>query len=89
MDPEAAYIANLLVAHAAIALGHAREEHHLREALATRKTVGMIMQQHEIDEDPAFHFLLGRLQHQERQVRDRCPGARRRGNRKFVRPPQP
>jgi GAF domain-containing protein len=62
VDPEAPEIASLFAAHAAIALGHAREEHHLQEALGTRKTIGqaigIVMQQHEIDEDRAFHFLL-------------------------------
>lgn len=62
IDPAALEIAELFATHAAIALGRARHEHQLNEALVTRKTIGqaigVVMERYEIDEDRAFHFLL-------------------------------
>lgn len=62
VDESAVDVARLLAAHAAIMLGHAQQEHHLNQALATRKligqAVGILMERFEIDEDRAFQFLV-------------------------------
>jgi GAF domain-containing protein len=61
IDVAAAQIAQLFATHAAIALGWARHDEQLNEALSTRKVigqaVGILMQRYQIDEDRAFHFL--------------------------------
>lgn len=61
IDPEAREIAQLFATHAAIALGWARHDEQLNEALSTRKVIGqalgIIMERYQIDEDRAFHFL--------------------------------
>lgn len=54
--------ARLFATHAAIALGHAQDEHHLNQALASRKTIGqaigIIMERYQIDQDRALQFLM-------------------------------
>jgi GAF domain-containing protein len=54
--------ARLFATHAAIALGHAQEEHHLHQALASRKTIGqaigILMERYQINEDRALQFLM-------------------------------
>ena len=40
IDPEAVHAAELFATHASIALGHAQQEHHLNQALASRKVIG-------------------------------------------------
>jgi transcriptional regulator with GAF, ATPase, and Fis domain len=61
VDIEAQQIAQLFATHAAIALGWARHDEQLNEALSTRKVIGqalgIVMQRYEIDEHRAFHFL--------------------------------
>jgi GAF domain-containing protein len=61
VDPDARQMAELFASHAAIALGRARHEHQLNEALASRKAIGqaigIVMERYQIDEDRAFHFL--------------------------------
>ena len=58
---DAVEVAELFATHAAIALGRARHEHQLNEAISTRKVIGqaigIIMERYQIDEDRAFHFL--------------------------------
>lgn len=62
IDPDAIQMAELFASHAALALGRARHEHQLNEALSSRKTIGqaigIIMERYRIDEDRAFHFLV-------------------------------
>jgi GAF domain-containing protein len=62
VDPEAANIAQLFAAHAAVAMGRARREEQLNNALVTRKAIGqaigILMERYRITEDRAFHFLL-------------------------------
>lgn len=93
VDPEAPEIARLFAAHAAIALGHAREEHHLQEAIGTRKiigqAIGIVMQQHEIDEDRAFHFLLRVSNTSNIKLRTVAQELVDEANRKFGRHPSP
>lgn len=61
IDPDAVHGAELFAVHAAIALGHAQEEHQLNEALSSRKVIGqaigILMERYKIDQDRAFQFL--------------------------------
>ena len=54
--------ARLFAIHAAIALGHAEQEHHLTQALTFRKTIGqaigIVMERYSIDEDRALQYLV-------------------------------
>jgi GAF domain-containing protein len=58
IDPDAVHMAELFAAHASLALGHARREEQLSTALLTRKVIGqaigILMEQHALDEDGAF-----------------------------------
>lgn len=62
VEPEALRSAELFAVHAALALGRARRESQLNEALASRKVIGqaigVVMERYQIDEDRAFQFLL-------------------------------
>ena len=62
INSSAVHIAQLFATHAALALGWARHDEQLSEALHTRKTIGqaigIVMERYRIDEDRAFHFLL-------------------------------
>ena len=62
IDPEAEHVAELVAAHAAIALGHAADREHLNEALHSRKVIGqalgILMERYGITEDRAFAFLV-------------------------------
>ncbi|WP_162260807.1 ANTAR domain-containing protein [Nocardioides sp. Soil805] len=83
--PEAA---ELFAAHAALALGRARREEQLHEALQTRKligqAIGVLMERYGIDEDRAFGFLVRasstsnvKLREVAREVVDRTNQGRR------------
>lgn len=62
IHPDASAIADLFAAHAAVALGHARQQQSLGEALATRQVigqaVGIIMERYGLPESRAFEFLV-------------------------------
>ena len=62
IDHDTVRLAELFATHAAYTLGHRRTEDELREALATRRTIGiaigMLMERHGIDEHAAFRFLV-------------------------------
>ncbi|WP_262849573.1 GAF and ANTAR domain-containing protein [Mumia quercus] len=55
-------LAALFASHATIALGRARQEEHLNDALVTRKVIGqaigIVSERYKISEDQAFHFLV-------------------------------
>ncbi len=74
IQPEAESLAELFAAHAAIALGHARERDTLNEALHSRKVIGqaigMLMERYEMDEDRAFAFLVRASSHSNVKLRD-------------------
>jgi GAF domain-containing protein len=74
IDPEAESIAELFAAHAAIALGTARERDTLNKALNTRKVIGqaigILMERYTIGEDAAFAFLVRASSHSNRKLRD-------------------
>jgi GAF domain-containing protein len=65
--------ARLFATHAAIALGHAQERASLTEGLRSRKTIGqaigILMQRHQITEDPAFAFLVRASSHRNIKLR--------------------
>ncbi len=74
VHPDAEGIADLFAAHAAIALGSAKERETLNEALHSRKVIGqaigIIMERYEMDEDRAFAFLVRASSTSNIKVRD-------------------
>lgn len=62
LHPDAEDVAELFAAHAAIALGHARERETLNDALHSRKTIGqaigILMERYQMNDDRAFAFLV-------------------------------
>lgn len=62
IDAEAQHLAELFAAHAALALGHARQVEGLNAALQTRKVIGqaigVVMERYQMDEDRAFQFMV-------------------------------
>ena len=62
VDPSAEPIAEMFAAHAALALGNARERETLNEALLTRQVIGqatgVVMERYGITADRAFDFLV-------------------------------
>ena len=74
IHPEAESLADLFAAHAAIALGHARDRENLNAALNSRKVIGqalgMVMERYDIPEDAAFAFLLRASQDSNIKLRD-------------------
>jgi GAF domain-containing protein len=61
IDPEALGIATMFATHVTLALGWARTEEQLNEALTTRKSIGqaigIVMERYQINDDKAFDFL--------------------------------
>ena len=74
IDPEAESTADLFAAHAAVALGTARERHELNDAMHSRKVIGqaigIISERYGISEDPAFAFLVRASSHSNTKLRD-------------------
>lgn len=74
IDPEAESIAELLGAHAAIAMGHATTRETLNEALQTRKVIGqaigILMERYSMNEERAFAFLVRASSHANTKLRD-------------------
>ncbi|MCW2843220.1 MAG: hypothetical protein JWN22_1136 [Nocardioides sp.] len=93
IDPEAEQIATLFASHAAIALGRAQEEHHLNEALGSRKiigqAIGLVMERHQIDEDRAFSFLLRASSTSNIKLRTLAGEVVDEANRRYARPSAP
>jgi transcriptional regulator with GAF, ATPase, and Fis domain len=61
IDPDAVGVATMFATHVTLALGWARTEEQLNEALATRKSIGqaigIVMERYQINDDQAFGFL--------------------------------
>jgi GAF domain-containing protein len=61
IDPEVIHMAQLFASHAALALGHARVEENLLQAMTTRQrigvAVGIVMERYGLDEQRAFQYL--------------------------------
>lgn len=74
VDPDAVLAARLFATHASIALGHARKEHQLTEAIASRKVIGqaigIVMERYQVDEDRAFQFLVRASSTSNHKLRD-------------------
>jgi GAF domain-containing protein len=73
VHPEAEELADLFAAHAAIALGRARERETLNEALQSRKVIGqalgILMERYQMNEDRAFAFLVRASSHSNIKLR--------------------
>jgi GAF domain-containing protein len=86
IHPEAEGIAELFAAHAAIALGNAREIDGLNEALNSRKAIGqaigMMMNQYTLSEDGAFGLLVRMSSHTNVKLRDIATGMVEEANEK-------
>jgi AmiR/NasT family two-component response regulator len=67
-------VADLFAAHAAIALGQARERETLNEALHSRKTIGqaigILMERYQMNDERAFAFLVRASSHSHIKLRD-------------------
>ncbi|GAB2752533.1 ANTAR domain-containing protein [Nocardioides pakistanensis] len=74
IDPEVRQVAELLAAHAALALGRARREEGLSSALTNRRVIGqaigIVMERYQMDEDRAFQYLVRVSQHSNIKLRD-------------------
>lgn len=62
LDHEARFVGDIFATHAGLALGRARKESQLNDALSTRKAIGqalgITMERYHVDEERAFEFLL-------------------------------
>lgn len=74
IDPSAEAMAELFAAHAAIALGNAREVENLNVALHTRKVIGqaigLVMHEYTLTDDAAFGFLVRMSSQTNVKIRD-------------------
>lgn len=74
IDPEAVGIGAMFATHVTLALGWARTEEHLNDALATRKAIGqamgIVMERYRINEEKAFAFLARVSQTSNVKLRD-------------------
>ena len=84
IHPDAEGLADLFAAHAAIALGSAKDREQLHEALHSRKVIGqaigIVMERYHISEDRAFQFLVRASSHRNIKVRDIAAELVREGN---------
>ena len=74
IDPEDEHVAEVFAAHAAVALGHAREVDQLRQALQSSRTIGtaigIVMERYHLDRERAFEFLTRASSHANLKLRD-------------------
>ncbi len=74
LDPDVAHIAELFATHAALALGRARRESQLNDALGSRKVIGqaigLVMERYRLDEERAFGFLVRASSTSNTKLRD-------------------
>lgn len=73
IDPELEHAAELFATHAALALGHARLEGQLREAMESRQLIGqatgILMERYQLDEKRAFDYLIRVSSHSNTKLR--------------------
>ena len=73
-DIDTQHIGQLFATHAAIAMGKARVEEGLNQALTTRKeigqAIGILMERYSLDEDRAFQFLVRVSRSSNMKLRD-------------------
>jgi GAF domain-containing protein len=74
IDPDVEHLAELFAEHASIALGRARREDHLHDAISSRQIIGqatgLIMERYQLNETRAFDYLLRVSSHTNIKVRD-------------------
>lgn len=74
LTPDVQHVAELFSAHAALALGRARQVEGLNTALQTRKVIGqalgIVMERYQLDEDRAFQFLIRVSSQSNAKLRD-------------------
>ena len=92
VDADACHAADLFATHAALALGHARREKQLNEALETRKVVGqaigLLMEHHQINEERAFQFLVRASSSSNIKLRDVAREVVKAANDKYMTKPR-
>jgi GAF domain-containing protein len=85
---EAHRVAELFAVHAALALGRARRESQLSEALATRKVIGqaigLVMARYRINEERAFQFLVRASSTSNTKLRDIAREVVREADREYA-----
>ncbi|MGN6575464.1 MAG: ANTAR domain-containing protein [Nocardioides sp.] len=85
---EAHRFAELFAVHAALALGRARRESQLSEALTTRKVIGqaigLVMARYRIDEERAFQFLVRASSTSNTKLRDIAREVVREADREYA-----
>ena len=74
IDPDEEHVADVFAAHAAVALGHAREVDQLQQALQSSRiigtAIGIVMQQYGVDAQRAFGFLSRTSSHSNVKLRE-------------------
>ena len=74
IDAEMVHVASLFASHAALALGKARTEDHLKRGMASHQrigvAVGIIMERYHLDENRAFEYLSRVSQNSNTKLRD-------------------
>ncbi len=74
VDPDAGHIAELFAAHAAVALGYARDVDNLNQALRNRQligqAIGILMERYELTEERATAFLVRASSHGNTKLRE-------------------
>jgi len=73
IDTDAEHIAELFAAHAAVALGYARDVDNLNQALRSRQligqAIGILMERYDLNEERAFAFLVRASSHGNTKLR--------------------
>jgi GAF domain-containing protein len=74
LDPETVQMAELFATHAALAMGHARREEQLHDAIGTRQLIGqatgIVMERYQLSADRAFDYLIRVSSHSNLKLRD-------------------
>jgi GAF domain-containing protein len=74
IEPEMVQVANLFASHAALALGKARTENHLKLGMESRQrigvAVGIVMERYGLDENRAFAYMSRVSQNSNVKLRD-------------------
>jgi len=88
IDPDALQAAELFATHAALALGHARRESQLNEALDSRlvlgRATGLVMEKYQINAERAFQFIVRASSTSNMKARDVAAELVERANREYT-----
>jgi GAF domain-containing protein len=86
LDPETEHVARLFGSHAALALGKAKVEQNMSQAIESRKAIGqaigIVMERYGLDEERAFQYLTRVSQASNTKLRDVATELVRLGNEK-------